>query len=120
MAKTVRYKVPSAAGNGSQTFSDNIVGVQITDGTSQLTNTNFAIDKVISEKDSRDFKTSSFSNFFKLDDLKIEENAPKTTQGTKSKDEKIKFRGNADDAGKSLYGSLKLRLGVSVTTKSPL
>jgi hypothetical protein len=114
MRTPVRYKVPSSAANGSQTFSDNLVGVQITDGTSQLTNTNFAIDKVISEKDSRDFKTNPFSNFFKLDDLKIEENAPTTTEGTKSKDEKIRFKGNADDAGKALYGSLRLRLGVSV------
>jgi hypothetical protein len=68
MGTPVRYKIPSAAANGSQTFADNLVGSQITDGTSQLTNTNFAIDKVISEKDTRDFKTNPFSNFFKLDD----------------------------------------------------
>lgn len=114
MALPVRYKIPSAAANGSETFADNQVGFQITDGTSQLTNTNFAIDKVISEKDSRDFKTNPFSNFFKLDDLKKEEDAPTTTEGTKSKDEKIKFKGDLADAGKSLYGSLKSRLGVSI------
>ena len=102
MATPVRYKVPSSAANGSQTFSDNVVGVQITDGTSQLTNTNFAIDKIISEKDSRDFKTNPFSDFFKLDDLKREEDAPTTTEGTKPKDEKIRFKGDSADAGKSL------------------
>jgi hypothetical protein len=34
-------KVPSQAASGADTFSDNLVGVQITTGTGQLTNTNF-------------------------------------------------------------------------------
>ncbi len=49
-------KVPSQAANGLQTFSDSLVGTQITDGSSQLTNTNFALDKVIPERDNKDFK----------------------------------------------------------------
>jgi hypothetical protein len=57
-----KYRVPSQAANGSQTFSDNLVGRQITDGSSQLTNTNFDLYRVKSEKDDKDFKTSSFSN----------------------------------------------------------
>ena len=87
-SNTVRYKVPSAAASGAQTFSDSLVGVQITDGTSQLTNTNFALDKVIVEKDSKNFKTSPFSDFLTLDKLKIEENAPSTTDGSIEKNEK--------------------------------
>ena len=47
----VRRKIPSQAASGAETFSDNLVGNQITDGSSQLTNTNFDIDRVIPEKE---------------------------------------------------------------------
>jgi hypothetical protein len=43
----VKRRVPSLAASGNQTFSDSLVGVQITDGSSQLANTNFAVDKII-------------------------------------------------------------------------
>lgn len=108
MAK-VRYKVPSEATSGVETFSDKLVGTQITDGTSQLTNTNFDINRVIPEKDSKDFKSQPFSDFLTLKDLKEE-----LSGGTKKK-EKIKFKGGINDAGKSLYGSLKQRLEVSIS-----
>ena len=108
MAK-VRYKVPSEAASGVETFSDKLVGTQITDGTSQLTNTNFDINRVIPEKDSKDFKSQPFSDFLTLKDLKEE-----LSGGTKKK-EKIKFKGGINDAGKSLYGSLKQRLEVSIS-----
>jgi hypothetical protein len=88
--------------------------VQITDGTSQLTNTNFALDKVIPEKDSKKFKTSPFSDFLTLDDLKEETNAP-TTQTSQQIDQEVKFRGSKDNAAKSLFGSLKSRLSVSIS-----
>ena len=67
-----KYKVPSQAASGADTFSDNLVGNQITTGTGQLTNTNFAFDKVVPEKDSRDFKTIPFSEYVTLDTLKEE------------------------------------------------
>ena len=86
-----KYKVPSQAANGSQTFSDNLIGVQITDGTSQLTNTNFALDKTIPERDAKNFKTNPFSDFLTLDDLKIEESAP-ITQSKLEKNQSVKFR----------------------------
>ena len=114
MATTVKRRVPSLAASGNQTFSDSLVGVQITDGSSQLANTNFAVDKIIPEKDSKNFKTSPFSEFLCLDNLKTEEDIPSTQDGSIQKDEKIKFKGGKDDAGKSLYGSLKQRLNVSV------
>ena len=109
-----KYKVPSQAANGSQTFSDNLIGVQITDGTSQLTNTNFALDKTIPERDAKNFKTNPFSDFLTLDDLKIEESAP-ITQSKLEKNQSVKFRDSKKDSGKSLYGSLKSRIGVAVT-----
>jgi len=109
----VKYKVPSQAASGADTFSDSLVGVQITDGSSQLTNTNFAIEKVIPERDSKNFKTSPFTDFFTLDTLN-EETGAATTQPGNSKKEKIRFRANLDDASKSLFGSLKQRLSVTV------
>ena len=114
MAK-VRYKVPSEAASGVETFSDKLVGTQITDGTSQLTNTNFDINRVIPEKDSKDFKSQPFSDFLTLKDLKEELSAATTQNGRAKKKEKIKFKGGINDAGKSLYGSLKQRLQVSIS-----
>lgn len=111
----VKYKVPSQAASGAQTFADQLVGNQITDGTSQLTNTNFAFDKIIPEKDSKTFSSSPFSDFFNLDNLKEETNSPTTQDGSIQKNDKIKFKGNIDDAAKSLFGSLNLRLQVAVT-----
>ena len=114
MAK-VRYKVPSDAASGVETFSDKLVGTQITDGTSQLTNTNFDINRVIPEKDSKDFKSQPFSDFLTLKDLKEELSGATTQNGSVKKKEKIKFKGGINDAGKSLYGSLKQRLEVSIS-----
>jgi len=108
-------KVPSQAANGLQTFSDSLVGVQITDGSSQLTNTNFALDKIIPQRDSKNFKTSPFSDFLTLDSLKEETTAVTTQDGVAEKKESIKFKGSTDDAGKSLFGSLKQRLNVSIS-----
>jgi hypothetical protein len=108
-------KVPSQAANGLQTFSDSLVGVQITDGSSQLTNTNFALDKVIPQRDNKNFKTSPFSDFLTLDSLKEETTAVTTQDGVTEKKESIKFKGSTDDAGKSLFGSLKQRLNVSIS-----
>jgi len=109
----VRYKIPSQAASGADTFSDSLVGNQITDGSSQLTNTNFAVDKVIPEKDSKDFKTNPFSDYVTLDTIKEEDDVP-TTQYGNTKKEKISFKGKLDDASKSLFGSLKNRLSVSI------
>jgi hypothetical protein len=114
MAK-VRYKVPSEAASGVETFSDKLVGTQITDGTSQLTNTNFDINRVIPEKDSKDFKSQPFSDFLTLKDLKEELSAATTQNSRAKKKEKIKFKGGINDAGKSLYGSLKQRLEASIS-----
>jgi hypothetical protein len=109
----VKYKVPSQAASGAQTFSDNLVGTQITDGSSQLTNTNFAIDRATPEKDSKNFSTVPFSDFLTLDTLKEETNAPKTNT-SKTKKDVIKFRPSRKDAGRSLFGSLKERLNISI------
>jgi hypothetical protein len=113
MAKVVKYKVPSQVPSGAQTFSDNLVGIQITDGSSQLTNTNFALDRQTPEKDSKSFSSVPFSDFLTLDTLKEETNAPKTNTSKTTKDV-IKFRPSRSDAGRSLFGSLKERLNISL------
>ena len=53
-------KVPSQAASGADTFSDNLVGVQITTGTGQLTNTNFSLDGEVIQRDTKNFKTNPF------------------------------------------------------------
>jgi len=58
-----RRKVPSQAASGAETFSDSLVGRQITDGTSQLTNTNFAIDRTIPDRDEKLLDRVSFQIF---------------------------------------------------------
>jgi len=109
-----RRKVPSQAATGAETFSDSIVGRQITDGTSQLTNTNFAIDRTIPDRDVKTFRSGQFSDFLTLDDIK-DEKYKSEEEISESKKKEVKFRGSKDDANKSLFGSLKNRVGVSVT-----
>ena len=107
-------KVPSQAASGFETFSDSIVGRQITDGTSQLTNTNFALDRVIPEKDAKSFKTAPFSDFLTLEDLKIENDVPTTVKQSSGEKRPIRFNPNKTEGSKSLFGSLRERIRVSV------
>ena len=110
-----KYKVPSQAASGKDTFSDSLVGLQITDGTSQLTNTNFALDRTIPEKDSKNFRTNPFSDFLTLESLKDETTEFTTSNSsTKKSDKELRFKNSKNDAGRSLYGSLSKRLEVSV------
>ena len=102
-----KYKVPSQAASGADTFSDNLVGNQITTGTPQLTNTNFALDSNIIQKDDKNFTTNPFSNFLTLQDLTGKtKNATVEAYLQTQKSTDIKFKDNLNDAGKSLFGSL--------------
>ena len=117
------YKVPNQAASGADTFSDSLVGNQFTTGSDQMTGANFAIDRVIPEKDSKTFITEPFSNFVTLDTIGREEQ-PQTSDGTltSTKDSTITFNNDKNNADRSLYGSLRQRLGVEVTdiiTKYP-
>jgi surface protein len=105
---------PSQAATGADTFSDSLVGFQITDGTSQFTNTNFTIDRSAPERDTRTFSTGQFSAFLTLDDLK-EEKFNSDGQTTETKKKEVSFRTSKSNANKSLFGSLKNRIGVSLT-----
>ena len=107
-------KVPSQAASGFETFSDSIVGRQITDGTSQLTNTNFALDRVIPEQDVKSFKTAPFSDFLTLEDLKIENDVPTTVKQSTGEKRPIRFNSDKTEGSKSLFGSLRERIRVSI------
>jgi hypothetical protein len=114
-----RRKVPSQAASGAETFSDNLVGRQITTGSPALANTSFDIDKSIPEKDAKTFRNNPFSEFLTLDTIKKETGAPTTTTPTNStvgqKSKGIRFRNNKRNADKSLFGSLRERILVSIT-----
>ena len=111
-----KRKVPSQASSGAETFNDFLVGRQITDGTSALTNTVFALDKVIPDKDSKNFTTNPFSQFLTLDTLKEVEGIQTTsTTPKKRRTDEVRFKGNKKYADKSLFGSLKSRILVSLT-----
>ena len=111
-----RRKVPSQAASGAETFNDFLVGRQITDGSSALTNTVFALDKSIPDKDSKNFTSNPFSQFLTLDTLK-EVDGIQTTSTTprKKRTDEVRFKGNKKYADKSLFGSLRSRILVSIT-----
>ena len=108
------YKVPSQAASGADSFSDGLVGNQITNGVNQMTGTNFAIEKTIPEKDSKEFKTQPFSEFLTLDDI-VDESATKSTSSSSLNNDTVRFNNNKESGNRSLYGSLKQRIGVAVT-----
>ena len=106
-----KRKVPSQSASGGDTFNDNLVGNQITNGSSQLPATNFSIDKTIPQRDTKSFTSVPFSDFLTIEDLKEETNAPKTKSDRSVKKEgKVKFRENKDAGSKTLFGSLSKRL----------
>ena len=105
--------VPGQAASGKDTNSDNLVGFQITDGSSLMTNTSFAVERVIPEKDAKTFQTKPFSEFLTLDDLN-QETIISTTGTTAGTNNDVKFYSSKDDGSKSLFGSLNARAGVSV------
>ena len=108
-------KVPSQSASGRDTFNDNLVGNQITDGSSQLTATNFSLEKSIPQRDTKSFKSVPFSDFLTLDDLKEETSGNTSTQITQQKKKnEVKFRTARNIGATSLYGSLKRRISTGV------
>ena len=112
MAKT-KYFYPPAPSVGSQTFSDNIVGLQLVAG-GGLTQGNFEFTSAIYEKVNRKFDTGVFSEPYTLENLNIE-----NIEETKKIIEKnFKVYPNFDISqitSFSLYGSLQKRLLASIT-----
>ena len=101
-----KYKVPSQAASGADTFSDNLVGNQITTGTGQLTNTNFALDSEVIQRDTKNFKTNPFSNFLTLDDLKGQTSST-TASGAATKNKEIKLNRRRKNTKKKLLKMMR-------------
>ena len=108
-----KFFYPPAPPVGSQTFSDNIVGLQLVAG-GGLTQGNFEFTSAIYEKVNRKFDTGIFSEPFTLENLNI-----KDIEETKKIIEKnFKVYPNFDISqvtSFSLYGSLQKRLLSSIT-----
>lgn len=107
------YKVPGQVASGADTFSDGLVGFQITNGSNQLTNTNFTIDRSIPEKDSKNFTGQPFSPYFTLDDINQETTLINDIVTTTT-DDTVKFKNSKNDGNRSLFGSLKQRINIAI------
>jgi hypothetical protein len=68
----------------------------------------------VPEMDVKTFSTGRFSDFLTLDDLK-EEKFNSEDQISQTKKKEVSFRTSKSNANKSLFGSLKNRIGVSLT-----
>lgn len=100
-------------GKGSDTFGDNLVGRQFTDGSSQFTLGNFGINSGARAKDSREFSLGNFSEPITLSTL----NFKSTEEARKASSNSLEVFINYDRSKVSnfvLYGSLRDRLRVAV------
>ena len=66
-----RFRYPPAPPNGLGTFSDNLVGNQITDGSSQMTLGNFSTPQNYSRQSSSVYDIGGFSAPITLESLNI-------------------------------------------------
>jgi len=96
---------------GVKTFSDNLVGLQLTDG-GGLTQGNFEFTTAIYEKSNRKFDTGIFSDFYTLDNLKIDniEQVKRVIQKNFTVYPNFDI---SEITSFSLYGSLSKRLSAS-------
>ena len=108
-----KYRYPPAPGNGSGTFSDNIVGLQTVDG-GGLTQGNFEFSTSVVEKVNRTFSTGVFSDPISLEDLQVGNLLESRSIIAKN----YRVYPNYDISqvtNFTLYGSLQKRFGASIT-----
>ncbi len=113
MAAVEKYFYPPRPGSGTNTFSDNIVGLQLTDG-GGLTQGNFEFTTAITEKVNRDFNIGAFSEPISLEDMDVDQIAQSRIIFAKE----FRVYPNLDlseVSNFSMYGSLTKRLEVSIT-----
>ena len=109
-----KFTCPPQPVTGAQTFSNNIVGLQLISG-GGLTNANFQFPSTTSEKVNRNFIVGAFSNPINLDDLKVEN----INQAKLIIDNNFKVYPNFDLSlvtNFTLYGSMVKRMSASITT----
>ena len=108
-----KFRYPPAPGNGSGTFSDDIVGLQTVDG-GGLTQGNFEFTTSVVEKVNRSFNTGVFSTPISLDDLNVDGLLESRVIAAKN----YRVYPNYDISevtNFTLYGSLQKRFSASVT-----
>jgi hypothetical protein len=108
-----KFRYPPAPGNGSGTFSDDIVGLQTVDG-GGLTQGNFEFTTSVVEKVNRSFNTGVFSSPISLDDLNVDGLLESRVIAAKN----YRVYPNYDISqvtNFTLYGSLQKRFSASVT-----
>ena len=107
-----KFYYPPAPGNGAGTFSDNLVGFQITDGSSLATLANFSVSDSSKEKITFNYVMGGFSEPITLE-LLSEGNEDLVSLLSNSAF-LVKFNRDTDDISKLvLYGSLNDRLRVA-------
>ena len=108
-----KYRYPPAPGNGSGTFSDDIVGLQTVDG-GGLTQGNFEFTTSVVEKVNRSFNTGVFSSPISLDDLNV--NGLLESRVIAAKNYRVYPNYDISQVTNfTLYGSLQKRFSASVT-----
>jgi len=108
----IKYTCPPQAVSGQNTFADNLVGLQLTQG-GGLTQGNFAFTSSFSEKSNRDFIIGSFSEPISLDTLNI--SSIEESKSILEKNYKVFPNFDLSDVSNfSLYGSLSKRFEVSI------
>ena len=108
-----KYTCPPQSDSGSGTFSDNLVGLQITDG-GGLTQGNFAFTTSVVQKSNRDFDTGVFSEPITLSSLSVTSEA----QSKNIFDKNFRIYPNFDQTNVLNfvnYGSLVKRFEAAVT-----
>jgi hypothetical protein len=107
------YTYPSQRPSGSGTFSDNLVGLQITDG-GGLTQGNFKFTTTVVEKTNRNFSLGVFSEPISLETLGFQD----TAQAKSIFDNNFKLFPNFDETDVSNfvgYGSLSKRFEAAIS-----
>ena len=106
-----RFRYPPAPPNGEGTFSDNLVGNQWVDGTSQMSNGNFTITENYQLPQQTDFNLGGFSSPITLESMGGDNI---TNYKVSNSLEIFVNHDNSDLSNMVLYGSLKKRLHVAV------
>ena len=109
-----RFRYPPAPGHGGDTFSDNLVGNQFTNGSSQMTMGNFSISNDISRPNP--IATQSLGSFtapITLEDLDINNLALAKTLSSNNLEVFVN-NDTSDITSFVLYGSLNKRLNVAI------
>ena len=108
-----RFRYPPAPGHGGDTFSDNLVGNQYTDGSSLMTLGTFSVSEEYSRTVATQTKIGGFSSPITLDSLS--EADLTLNKNLNSNDLRVYVNNDVNDLSSFvLYGSAKKRLNVAV------